>query len=119
MKTTLILSLVVIGVGASAIVACSGDSEDAMATAPKNVWEGGTSSATEQFEGGCNTNGIIIKGGAGPGAACERASDCNAVCCKCGATPKTWAAASCVSGVCSDEPTVCAATKDDVAFCSP
>lgn len=118
MKTKLVLSLLMIGVGASAVVACS-DDDDAPAAAPKTLWEAGTSTATEQSAGACNTNGIVIKGGAAVGAACERASDCNAVCCKCAAGTKTWAAASCASGACADEATVCASTKDDLAFCSP
>jgi hypothetical protein len=118
MKSRLIICVLVIGASASAVVACGGDDDPQPASAPKNLWEAGTSNATEQLEAGCNTNGIVIKGGTGAGGACERATDCNAVCCKCPAGTKSWSAASCVSGRCADEATVCGSTKDDGAFCT-
>jgi hypothetical protein len=121
MKSKLIALVLSIGAAtafASSVVACGGDDDPAPAVAPKNVWEAGTSNATEQLEGGCNTNGIVIKGGAAAGSACERATDCNAVCCKCPSGTKMWSAASCVSGTCADEATVCGSTKDDGAFCT-
>ncbi|MDB4936686.1 MAG: hypothetical protein JWP87_3658 [Labilithrix sp.] len=117
-NTKLVLSVLLIGASAWGVGACGGDDEPQAAAAPKNVWQAGTSNATEQVEGGCNTNGIVIKGNEGAGAACERASDCNAVCCTCPSGKKAWAGASCVSGQCADEATVCATTKDDGAFCS-
>lgn len=121
MNTKLFLAVV----SASALFASSlalfacGDDEPNPAVAPKILWEAGTSNVAEQLEGGCNTSGIIIKGGASAGSACERASECTAVCCKCASGAKAWAAASCVSGACADEATACANTANDAIHCLP
>lgn len=114
-----ILSSVIAVIVVASLVACGGDDDPGAAPAPKNTWSSGTSSATEQLDGGCNTSGIVIKGGLAAGEACEVASDCAPVCCACPGGSRAWAASSCAAGKCADEATACASTTDASAFCGP
>jgi hypothetical protein len=101
---------VLLGVGVSVMVACSGGSTT---TGGKSVPE---SHAAVQTNGACTTKADVLRGTAGVGAACQTYADCAPVCCACSQSTESFSAAACVEGVCASRDATCSLSKK-VDYC--
>ncbi len=101
--------------------------EDTATTTPVNNGEATTgqtdsgdswAAQTEQLNGTCPSDPMVLKGVTPAGTACTQAAECAPVCCNCDTAGRSWLTAVCLAGECAAQDMACSLTKNEERYCS-